>query len=53
MACPWINGSPSKIYVSKLSFNFTDDPGIFFGHWALSGDKTIPDTVVAVGEVRQ
>jgi hypothetical protein len=52
MACPFdeTNEKEGKIYISPLSFNFTDAPGVLMGHWEVTGDKNIPDTIVSVGE---
>jgi hypothetical protein len=35
-----------KDYPNSLSFNITDTPGHFLGHWPITKDLIFPDTVV-------
>ena len=52
MVCPFNNKKPDngKIYISNLSFNFTEESGILNGHWAATGGTVFPDTIAAVGQ---
>ena len=49
--CPWVTDQPNRgrLYISDLSFNFTENAGILHGHWDVTSDLIFPDTVVAVG----
>jgi hypothetical protein len=50
LVCPDPSIQPNgKPYPSALSFNLTDEPGVFEGFWPLVPDQVFPDTVVAVG----
>jgi hypothetical protein len=50
MVCPWNqSGVDGKIQISDLSFNLTKNNGILSGHWAVTGNTAIPDTIVAFG----
>lgn len=52
MVVPWLPKLDfhGPIYISNLSFNTTNKPGVFNGFWPLIPGTVFPDTVVAVGK---